>query len=246
MVRLFSISIVLIVFSLNCKRQAALLFDNDNDSCSKKCSTVSIIAGEKKDSLPEISPKHKYGHVLECALRNPHFDSDRWLKSDLEFPSALHPGRISPFDHIIKKVSRRYGFDWRLIAAQIFVESRFDSTAESKCGAGGLMQVMPKTSRYLGINPAHLQNPEINIGIGCLYNSKLLSQWKKDVNVDEHRLAFTLASYNAGRGRVLKSFRKSDSLTTWTLVHPDLPLETQNYVHRIVLKYNFYSKHILP
>jgi hypothetical protein len=236
----------MVIFSLNCKKQASLLFDNNNYSCSNKCSTVSIVAGEKKDSLPEISLKHKYEHVLECALRNPHFDSDQWLQSDLEFPSALHPGRISPFDHIIKKVSRRYGFDWRLIAAQIFVESRFDSTAESKCGAGGLMQVMPKTSRYLGINPAHLHNPEINIGIGCLYNSKLLSQWKKDVEVDEHRLAFTLASYNAGRGRVLKSFKKSDSLITWTLVHPDLPLETQNYVHRIVLKYNFYSKHILP
>jgi soluble lytic murein transglycosylase-like protein len=108
------------------------------------------------------------------------------------------------------------------------------------------MQVMPKTSRYLGTNPARLHNPEINIGVGCLYNSKLLNQWKKDVDVDEHRLAFTLASYNAGRGRVLKSFRKSDSLATWILVHPDLPLETQNYVHRIVLKHNLYSMHVLP
>ncbi len=242
---LFSLSIILVLILLNCDSQMNELHKPGNDNCSRK-DTILTESETKVKRDTSIATKKINGTILDCALRNPHFDTEQWLKSDREFPSALHPGRISPFDAIIKKVSRRYGFDWRLIAAQIFVESRFDSAAISKCGAGGLMQVMPRTSSFLGVDPTHLHNPEINISVGCLYNSKLLGLWKKDIDIDEHRLAFTLASYNAGRGRVLKSFRKSDSLKTWMVVHPDLPLETQNYVHRIILKHNFYSKHVLP
>ena len=63
---------------------------------------------------------------------------------------------------------------------------------------------------------------------------------------DYNRLAFALASYNAGRGRVLKSYSTKDSIIDWERVYPELPKETQSYVHKIYLKYDFYKHHILP
>ena len=192
------------------------------------------------------SKKTKKDRILRCALHNNRFDAQKWLDDDHSFPPPGPPGKISRFDPVIKKMARRYGFDWRLIAAQIYAESGFDTTARSHCGAQGLMQVMPKTARYLGTDPLELEQPEVNIATGCLYDRKMVGLWKRNVDNREERLAFALASYNAGRGRVLRSFSIDDSLTDWENVHPDLPVETQDYVHRIVLKYDFYSHHALP
>jgi membrane-bound lytic murein transglycosylase F len=142
-------------------------------------------------------------------------------------------------------MSRRFGFDWRLIAAQIYAESRFDTTAKSHVGAKGLMQIMPRTAKHLGTDPLRLHIPEVNVATGCLYDKRMVTLWKRNVDHPQERLAFALASYNAGRGRVLRSF-VTDSLETWELVHPLLPGETQDYVHRIALKYDFYKRHALP
>ncbi len=190
--------------------------------------------------------KTRKNRLLQCALNNSRFNPQKWLEDDRTFPPPGPPGRISRFDPIIRKMARRYGFDWRLIAAQIYAESGFDSSAKSYCGARGLMQVMPKTASHLGTDPVELEKPEVNVATGCLYDRKMVTLWKRNVDNREERLAFALASYNAGRGRVLRSFSSEDSLTEWEKVHPLLPEETQDYVHRIALKYDFYSRHALP
>ncbi len=108
-------------------------------------------------------------------------------------------GAISPYDALVRQYAGRYGFDWRLIAAQMFEESRFDPDARSFVGAVGLMQIMPRTARGLGIdNP---EDPEAGIRAGTEY---LRNQYQlmDDAASDEDRLWFALASYNAGYGHV--------------------------------------------
>jgi Predicted soluble lytic transglycosylase fused to an ABC-type amino acid-binding protein len=51
------------------------------------------------------------------------------------------------YDDIIKANVTNTIFDWRLIAALIYQESRFDPNAESWAGAVGLMQLMPETAK---------------------------------------------------------------------------------------------------
>lgn len=158
-------------------------------------------------------------------------------------PFRLKPmrvNRISPYDPIIKKYSRRFGFDWRLIAAQIFAESRFISDARSHVGAVGLMQIMPNTAKHMGLDPTLLLKPEQNISIGCLYDRRLFDRWKNKKG--KNRIAFTLASFNAGRSRVLRAASRSSSPKTWEGVQPYLPRETQNYVKKIFNKYDIYKK----
>lgn len=198
------------------------------------------ISAKKSQRPPSKNP------ILESAHNNNKFNAKKWLASDRSFPSALHPGRISRYDGLIKKMARRYGFDWRLIAAQIYVESTFDTSATSHAGAQGLMQIMPGTSRYLGYDPSLMHDPKVNIAVGCLYDHKLYTQWKKEHQNKEQRLAFALASFNAGRSRVLRAYRHNDSIKNWTTAHTHLPTETQNYVHKIALKHHTYSRFVLP
>ena len=110
--------------------------------------------------------------------------------------------RISPYDQLIRTYAEKYDFDWRLIAAQIYQESRFDPSAVSRAGARGLMQIMPATALDLGLsNP---EAPEASIHAGIKYLDGLRSRFEKDVPQSE-RLWMALAAYNAGFERVKRA-----------------------------------------
>ncbi len=108
-------------------------------------------------------------------------------------------GKISPFDNLVRKYSDKYGFDWRLIAAQMYQESRFNPKARSSTGARGLMQLMPRTARSLGISKS--DGPAGNIQGGIKYMDWLRDRFDNDLPISE-RLWFSLAAYNAGVGHV--------------------------------------------
>lgn len=184
--------------------------------------------------------------VLRAALKTRNFDPESWLASDRDFYARPNPLQLSPYDRIIKKMSRRYGFDWRLIAAQIYAESNFKNEARSHVGATGLMQLMPSTAEFLGTKPEELLLPEVNIALGCRYNQRLYHLWGRQTQNPDRRLVFALASYNAGRRTVLREYDPAQGMTTWVDVHPELPKETQMYVHKIYLKYDLYKRHLLP
>lgn len=108
---------------------------------------------------------------------------------------ASHDGRLSPYDPIVRHYADRYGFDWRLIAAQMYQESQFDPRAVSPSGARGLMQLMPRTALALGFSD--LARPESAIHAGVKYLYELRNEIDADVPVGE-RTWFALAAYNLG------------------------------------------------
>jgi soluble lytic murein transglycosylase-like protein len=160
------------------------------------------------------------------------------------------PGVISGYDRIVRKYARRYLFDWRLISAQIYAESRFLSQAVSHCGALGLMQIMPGTARWLEakakdevpqLNKASqkLLDTEINIHLGCYYDSLLFSQLRDtETSDDRHKMMF--AAYNAGPGNLKKARKRSEFPESWKSVEPNLPVETRKYIPVIYDKYEVY------
>ncbi len=113
-------------------------------------------------------------------------------------------GRLSPYDDLIKKYSLRYGFDWRLMAAQAYQESHFDPSAKSWVGAIGLFQLMPATGRELGFDS--LGEPEANVHAAIKYMSRLVGQFDNSLAFKD-RVRFALAAFNAGRGHVLDARR---------------------------------------
>ena len=117
--------------------------------------------------------------VLVSAKKNKLFNAKKWLKSDRTYRNQLNPRKISDYDPIIKKMARRYGFDWRLIAAQIYAESNFRNEAKSHVGAIGLMQVMPNTAKFMGFKPETMLDAKTNIAVGCMYDQRMYSLWGK-------------------------------------------------------------------
>ena len=98
-----------------------------------------------------------------------------------------------PFGGLIHAKSAKYDVDPALVAAVMETESRFRSNARSQVGAQGLMQLMPRTGRWMGAR--NLYDPEQNVDAGTKYLSYLSRRFDGD-------LKNTIAAYNAGEGVV--------------------------------------------
>ncbi|MGV3621955.1 MAG: transporter substrate-binding domain-containing protein, partial [Archangium sp.] len=122
---------------------------------------------------------------------------------------ASKTGSLSPFDAVIRQYSDRYGFDWRLMSAQAWRESKFDPKAKSGAGAIGLFQVLPSTGRDLGFT--RLTDPDQGAHAGIKYMSQLVQRVEPSVPIDE-RVRFALAGYNAGFTRVQDARKLATSL----------------------------------
>ena len=107
---------------------------------------------------------------------------------------------ISPYDSIIKEYAKDLGWDWRMLAAVIYQESKFSINSRSHRGAQGLMQVMPQTASYYQIED--LLDPEQNIKAGTSHLKRLQRLYSKCEMDGIERVKFTLAAYNAGEGRI--------------------------------------------
>lgn len=112
-------------------------------------------------------------------------------------------GIISPYDQIFKKYAKEIGWDWKLLAAQAWSESHFDTTAVSWAGAKGLMQLMPSTARAYGLSQNDITNPDLNVK-AAVANIKVLNTiFAKRIPDIEERIKFILAAYNSGAGHIL-------------------------------------------
>jgi membrane-bound lytic murein transglycosylase F len=142
--------------------------------------------------------RKEYRGTIYNVLARRYFAEPKRIRSHAE-DRPLRAGRISPFDGSVQKYAESYGFDWRLIAAQMHQESRFDPKARSYAGARGLMQVMPRTASELGVED--LEDPDTGIYAGVLYMSRMRDRFEDQLPASE-RLWFALASYNVGYGHV--------------------------------------------
>ncbi len=134
-------------------------------------------------------------------LHNRYFEKprpSRLLKAQRN--NLLKGPQISPYDDLVRHEAAKYGFDWPLIVALMYRESRFDPDVESWAGAQGLMQVLPVTAERFGID--NLQDPKNSITAGIRMLDWLYRRLDDSLPVTE-RTWFALASYNAGLGHLL-------------------------------------------
>lgn len=100
-----------------------------------------------------------------------------------------------PYGSEIWKISRRRGVDGLLVASIVQIESGFARGAVSPRGAMGLMQILPSTGALYGV--ADLDDPHVNLDVGCRYLGQLLRDFDGDVER-------AVAAYNAGPATVIR------------------------------------------
>ncbi len=120
--------------------------------------------------------------------------------------------RNVPFGSIIYHEAKKNDLPPELVAAVVQQESKFQPTARSGAGAVGLMQLVPKTGRWLGARD--LTNPVQNIQAGTKYLRYLHDRF--DGNTEK-----VIAAYNAGEGNV----RRFNGVPPFR--------ETRNYVAKV-------------
>lgn len=154
-------------------------------------------------------------------------------------------GRISPYDIMIKNAAKKINWDWKLIAAQIAVESGFKQTKTSWAGAAGLMQIMPSTARGLSDGTYNIYDPHINIQMGVKLNGILFKYWISEIPDSTEAILFTLASYNIGRGHVYDAQRLASKFGLDPLKWEDnvadmiVKLSQSNYYNNEVVRHGY-------
>ena len=121
---------------------------------------------------------------------------------------AISSGKVSAYDDLIRKYSVNIDWDWRLLAAMIYQESRFRPDVESWAGAFGIMQFMPATADRYGISRD--SNIEEHIRAGVKYLKWLDERFVESIKDEEERIKFVLASYNIGLGHILDARRLAE------------------------------------
>lgn len=107
--------------------------------------------------------------------------------------------RLPKYVSTIKQESKKFGFDWRLIAAQVYQESHFNPKARSYTGVKGLMQVTLATAKEMGID--NRLDPHQSLKAGIRYLNKLYERFD-EIEDTRQRLFFAMASYNIGYGHI--------------------------------------------
>ena len=130
--------------------------------------------------------------------------------------SSVEIAEIVEIEAHIREVAVRYEIPPILVAAIVEAESEFNPRAVSRRGARGLMQLMPKTARTLGVRDPF--DPRANIDAGVRHLRALMDRF------GSNNLPLVLAAYNAGEVAVIK--------------HRGVPpyRESRAYVKRILKK----------
>jgi membrane-bound lytic murein transglycosylase F len=151
-------------------------------------------------------------------------DIDDFDYVDLEAFHRRVKNKLSRYSPFIKAAAKKHGFDWRLIAAQIYQESHLNPWAKSQAGARGLMQILPSTAKDLGIGD--LFDPVQNINAGVQHLKDLYDHF--DQAHGEDRLLIALAAYNIGQGHIndARDLAKKKGLDPdkWVSLSKTLPL----------------------
>ncbi|HYH10250.1 MAG TPA: lytic transglycosylase domain-containing protein [Thermoanaerobaculia bacterium] len=151
---------------------------------------------------------------------------DVFLSEMHRINDAIHAAFFAdeiPYGELIYAKAKKYDVDPALVAAVIEQESRFKPRAKSPVGARGLMQLMPRTGRWMGAR--NLYDPEQNVDAGVKYIKYLDKRFNGD-------LKKIIAAYNGGEGNV-KRYRGIPPFR-----------ETRQYVKKVMTNYDKRTKQL--
>jgi membrane-bound lytic murein transglycosylase MltF len=149
----------------------------------------------------------------------------------------------------LKANAKLYDFDWLLLGALAYQESRLDQSVRSPAGAVGVMQIKPDIAAFMGVTG--IERADRNILAGVKYLRFVVDRYYANQPMDRlNRGLFALASYNAGPARIAKLRKKASTAgldpNLWfhnveLIAARDIGRETVDYVSNIYKYYIAYK-----
>ncbi|HSL61837.1 MAG TPA: membrane-bound lytic murein transglycosylase MltF [Desulfotignum sp.] len=178
-----------------------------------------FLQARKTGLLQQVFDKY-YGHIRE-------FDV-----SELKTFHNRVKIHLPKYQDIIQTYADKHGFDWRLVAAVVYQESRFDPNAKSFTNVEGLMQVTQAAAMEMGIKDH--TDPAQSVRAGIKYLNRMYDRFDQ-IEDEYQRLLFALASYNVGYGHVLDAMalarEKGLNPLVWDSMKKTLPLLSKPEFH---------------
>src|SRR5262245_45821469 len=144
--------------------------------------------------IKEYGPNTAFGNIMERR----YLQSTKYVKNAA---SDADRKKLQDLVNMFQTYGDQYKVDYLLMAAQGYQESGLDQSVKSGVGAVGVMQLMPATGKELGVGD--ISQIEPNIHAGVKYFRFMMDTFYKDDPMDDlNKGLMTLASYNAGPGRI--------------------------------------------
>jgi membrane-bound lytic murein transglycosylase MltF len=153
-----------------------------------------------KKITDEFIRKHQKGTLLGNILFKRYLENNQWARNALN-PEAQK--KFQALSELFEKYSNQYNFDYLMIGALAYQESRLDHSSKSHVGAVGIMQVLPSTAADKNVGIADIEELENNIHAGIKYLRFLRDRYFSDPAIDAlNQNLFAFAAYNAGPAKI--------------------------------------------
>jgi membrane-bound lytic murein transglycosylase MltF len=149
--------------------------------------------------LNEFIERNGLDTAIGAILNKRYLQNTKYAKNAT---SDVERQKFAALVELFRKYGKQYDFDYLLMAAQGYQESRLDQGAKSHVGAIGIMQLMPATGKEQKVGD--IRKVESNIHAGVKYMRFIRSEFfdGEEKMGDLDKALFTFAAYNAGPGRI--------------------------------------------
>lgn len=189
--------------------------DEEKGLMSRLMAGITSLKQGVSDRIPSGEAiKQSIVNKMPSSMRSAMYDGPQ--RGDYVSPPAERRARGGhKYENLVAAEAERIGLDPNIAVHALYKETgnlKNPESARSRAGALGVMQLMPRTAKELGVDPL---NPEENIRGGVMYLKQMYDKYQDPT--------LALAAYNAGPGRVDKALKSGRGIE-------GLPRETQNYV----------------
>ena len=153
-----------------------------------------------KQTINGFMKTHRKGTLVGNILFKRYLENTKWVRNSL---NEADLERFKEAIEFFQKYSNQYDFDWLMIAALAYQESRIDQSKRSPAGAIGVMQLLPSTAADPNVNIPNIKELENNIHAGVKYLRFMRDRYFENEQMDDlNKMLFSFASYNAGPAKV--------------------------------------------
>ena len=147
--------------------------------------------------------------------------------------------RLPRYQKYFEEAGKKYGLDWKLLAAQAYQESHWNPKAKSFTGVRGIMMLTLETARHFKVK--NRLNPKQSIDAGARYVARLHERIGDKIP-EPDRTFMALAAYNVGWGHLqdarILALRMGKAPNAWHDVRSTLPLLRQKKYYK-TLEYGY-------